>query len=263
MVSEIAEGGGLYVEPQLYDVVNAPDTAAEVRALERCARRFAARSGPGSRWLEPACGTGRYLRALLRHGRRVTGYDPLPDMLAYAARRLARVGTDWQLRDARFTTPAAHLTDLAPFDVAFCPVNSLRHLRDDRAVLAHFEQIAALLAPDGVYLVGLDLHDSECRPDEDVWESARGRLRVRQAIQYLPPEGRARVEQVVISMMVMRPRGTEYRNCTYPLRTYTEAQWSDLLDRSALRRTAVCDASGRPREGTARLPYQLEVLARR
>ena len=263
MVSEIDRGGGLYVEPLLYDVVNAPETAAEVRALERCARRFAARSGPGSRWLEPACGTGRYLRALLRHGRHVTGYDPLPDMRAYAAGRLARAGTDWQLRDARFTTPPAELADLAPFDVAFCPVNSLRHLRDDRAVLAHFEQIAGLLASGGVYLVGLDLHDSDHVPDEDVWESARGRLRVRQVVQYLPPEGRERVEQVIISMVVMRPRGTEYRNAAYPLRTYTEEQWSRLVGRSALRRIAVCDANGRPREGTARLPYQLEVLAPR
>jgi SAM-dependent methyltransferase len=272
----VDDGGGLYLEPSLYDVVNTPDTAREVDALVRCAGTHAARSGPGSRWLEPACGTGRYLRSLLRRGRHVTGYDPAPAMRDYAAARLARAAhrpaprvpahtPPWQIVDASFTTPAAQITrqlaDHGPFDVAICPVNSLRHLPDDRAVLDHFAQIAALLAPGGVYLVGLDLHHADRQPDEDVWEAIRGGLRVQQVIQYLPPTGRSRREQVIVELLVRRPRGTEHRSYAYPLRTYTRRQWTTLVSRSALRRVATADAAGRPVAAPRGLPYQIEILA--
>jgi len=210
MTSPADTGGGLYLTPALYDVVNRPGTAAEVDALERVAQRFAP-SG-ASRWLEPACGTGRYLAVLQNRGFTVAGYDPLPGMLEYAGRRLGRRTRGWQLNVASFTSDARDISSLGPADVAFCPVNSLRHLPDDAAVLAHLGQIRQLLAPDGVYIVGLDLLRAETWPDEDLWEGARGSLHVRQLVQYLPPEPGERFEQVVIAMMVTRPRGVEHHN---------------------------------------------------
>ena len=260
MRSDPDRGGGLYLQPVLYDVVNTPETAREVDALQRAAHRFARTSGPGSVWLEPACGTGRYLRVLAGRGRKVRGYDPMPAMLAYADRRLARHAADHHLVRADFTTP---ITTLAPADVAFCPVNSVRHLTSDSAMLAHLDQIARSLAPGGVYLVGVDLHDPNRVPDEDVWQATRGSLSVQQIIQYLPPAGRARTERVIVELVVTRPRGVENHSYAYDLRTYTERQWRDLIDRSALRLVATCDQNGRPFEGTARLPYQIEVLAPR
>jgi SAM-dependent methyltransferase len=258
------DGGGLYREPLLYDVVNTPGTAAEVDALTRCARRFArGGGGPGTTWLEPACGTGRYLRVLAGRGRVVRGYDPLPDMLAFARGRLDRRGADHTLTEATFTTPARDLTALGRADVAFCPVNSLRHLMTDDEVLAHFAQVAALLAPGGVYVVGLDLHVPGRDPDEDVWRAVRGELGVQQVIQYLPPDGDDRVEQVIVSMTVDRPGGATQHDHGYGLRTYTAGQWAALVARSALRMAATCDASGKPYAGEAPLPYQLEVLAAR
>ena len=258
------DGGGLYREPLLYDVVNTPGTAAEVDALIRCARRFArGGGGPGSTWLEPACGTGRYLRALAGRGRRVRGYDPLPDMVAFARERLDRRSADHRVLPASFTTPAPDLAGLGPADVAFCPVNSLRHLMTDDDVLAHFAQVAALLAPGGVYVVGLDLLAPDAAPDEDVWTATRGGLTVQQVIQYLPPEAGDRVEHVIVSMTADRPRGRRQHDHAYGLRTYTAGQWSALVERSALRPVATCDAGGRPYASAAPLPYQLEVLAAR
>ncbi len=279
----IDPGGGLYLSPVLYDVVNGPDTAREVTALERAAARFAARSGPGSVWLEPACGTGRYLRGLWRRGRHVAGYDPAAGMRAYATRRLAAMTTPHAatrrpgakpprraIADAHFTTPAPDvaraLGRLAAADVAICPVNSLRHLRDDPAALAHLAQVAALLRPGGVYLVGIDLLHGDREPEEDVWEAARGPLRVQQVIQYLPPEDRRRREQVVVELVVTRPSGTAHHGYTYDLRTYTARQWSRLVARSALRRVGVCDAAGREVPAAAwdePRPYQIEVLSPR
>ena len=175
-------------------------------------------------------------------------------------RRLARYITDHRLIRADFTTP---ITTLTPAHVAFCPVNSVRHLPGDRAMLAHLDQIARSLTPGGVYLVGIDLHHPDRADDEDVWQATRGSLGVQQIIQYLPPTGRARTERVIVELVVTRPRGIEHHSYAYDLRTYTEHQWRDLIGRSALRRVATCDQNGRPVEGTARLPYQIEVLAPR
>ncbi len=260
MPGNVDPGGGLYLEPVLYDVVNTPDTAVEVDALERAAARFARRSGPGSVWLEPACGTGRYLRVLAGRGRKVRGYDPLPAMLDYARGRLERQGADHRLVAGDFGEP---VKGLGRADVAICPVNSFRHLQTDQAMLAHFQQIADLLAPGGVYLQGMDLHHPDRAADEDVREARRGGLAVQQVIQYLPPEGRARREGVIVELVVKRPRGTEHVSYRYDLRTYTQRQWSSLVERSALRHVATCDGEGRPYQGTALLPYQIEVLAKR
>lgn len=261
------DGGGLYLLPELYEVVNGPQTALETATLVRIADRFAAHSGPHSVWLEPACGTGRFLSALSRRNFRVRGYDPQPAMLAYAVRRLQRrqrpPAPDPVLLAADFTTPASALRGFGAVDVAICPVNSLRHLASDRDVLAHLEQIAGLLAPGGVYLVGLDLLHPGQTAEEDVSTGARGRLRVTQIVQYLPPVTGSRRERVIVEMVVDRPRGREHHSFAYDLRTYNPRQWSSLIARSALRRLAVCDASGRPVARTARLPYQIEVLAER
>lgn len=255
MGGDVATGGGFYREPALYDVVNTPGTAAEVDALERIARRFG--PPPPWRWLEPACGTGRYLRVLRGRGHDVTGHDPLPEMVDYARRRLSRWADRWRLDRCGFTDP---LPAGPPHDVAFCPVNSLRHLPDDQSLHTHLAQMRGQLVPGGIYVVGLDLHHAEVVPDEDVWEGRRGRLRVCQVIQYLPPVAGSRVEEVIVEMMVGRPRGTAHHSWRYSLRTYTEAQWCEALRDAGWRRLATCDARGHPVGPDLRLAYQLEVL---
>ena len=83
-----------YADPGVYDILHSPHTAGEVDLFQKCAREWAAPRGP---WLEPACGSGRYLRVLAAHGIRSTGFDLDPRMLAYARdmlrqkKQLARV----------------------------------------------------------------------------------------------------------------------------------------------------------------------------
>jgi len=251
---------GLYADASVYDILQTPGTAAEVDALERVE---AARSGAARRadrlWFEPACGTGRYLRVAAGRGRRVGGYDRDPDLVAYAARRLGRA-----VRTAALTDPVVPGVRPGTVDFAFIPVNTIRHLPDDAAVLAHLAQMAWLLAPGGVYVVGISLTDyAWLEPEEDVWEGARGRCRVSQVVNYLPPEPgtpRARRETVISHLTVTRPSGTEHRDDRYDLRTYDDRQWRRLIERAALRRVASYDGGGRPLAGR-RLPYQLEVLA--
>ncbi len=148
-------------------------------------------------------------------------------------------------------------------DFACNPVNSLRHLDCDRTMLAHFAQMAQVLKPGAVYLVGISLTDyGWLSEEEDLWEARRGPCQVSQLVNYLPPApgtGRARIEKVVSHLTVTRPRGTHHFDDTYDLRCYDQEEWQRLVGRSALRHLGSFDAQGRPLEGRT-VPYQLEAL---
>jgi SAM-dependent methyltransferase len=261
---------GLYADPVLYDILYTPGTAAEVDALERIERRQArGRKLKRDRlWLEPACGTGRYLRTAAGRGRRCLGFDLDDRQLDYARRRRQR-GAGRPPRYCRadmadFIAPCG-LRD-GSVDFAFNPVNSIRHLPTDRAMLDHFAQVARVLRPGAVYVVGISLVDYDwLLPEEDLWEGRRGACRVSQLVNYLPPEpgtALARVERAVSHLTVTRPREVRHFDAAYDLRCYDLRQWQALLRRSDLRRIAGCDAFGQALEGRT-LPYQLEVLGPR
>ena len=254
---------GLYDDAAVYDILSTPGTAAEVDAIEQVEAAWGGEAArrPDRLWYEPACGTGRYLRVAQRRGRRIGGYDRDPGMVAYAARRLGSA-----VRLAGLTDPMAPGVLPGAVALALNPVNSIRHLPDDRSMLAHFAQVAWLLAKGGLYVVGISLTDyTWLEPEEDLWEAARGRCRVSQLVNYLPPEPdtpRARSETVISHLTITRPGGVEHRDDRYDLRCYDRRQWRRLLERSSLRHLASCDGEGAPLGGR-RLPYQLEVLGPR
>lgn len=255
-----------YADPSVYDILHAPGTAAEIDALEKIERAFMPGRPEKSRlWFEPACGTGRYLKVAAGRGRRVAGFDLDPGMIAYAAGRAALVKATLFKADMTGFASEARRAGLAPAsaDFAFQPVNSIRHLSSDKAMLAHLTEMAAILKPGALYVVGISLTDYDwLEPEEDVWTGARGTCRVHQLVNYLPPEPgtkRARAETVLSHLTITRPRGTEHRDATYDLRTYDEKQWRALVKRSPLVRAGGFDAFGDPLDGRA-LNYQLEAL---
>lgn len=256
----------LYDAPMIYDILMTPGTAAEADVLERIHAAYVGGAARGLPWLEPACGSGRLLRVLAARGRTLVGYDLSGAMLDYARRRL---------RGAAASRVSLHRADMArgPADLtpgscgfAFNPWNTLRHLPDDAAALAHLRATAAALHPAGCYVVGISLSDPAGEAlQEDVWTGARGRCRVTQVVNYLPPDPADpadRVERALSHIVVSRPRGETHHDAVEALRTYTPDQWEDLLARSPWRVAASLDQSGRPLpEGLA--PYQLDVLVRR
>lgn len=250
------QGGGLYLEPLVYDVVNGPGTAREVDALIR-----ASGSRPGSVWLEPACGTGRYLRVLGRRGARCVGFDLDRGMLDYARTTLRRRGLQSRVRVleadmADFIGLVGH----ARHDVAFVLVNSMRHLLRPAQVRSHFEQVRAALRPGGLYIVGISLsrYDEE-EPSEDVWVGRRGACVVRQIVQYIPPDRARRRETVFSHLQVDRPSGRSYLDSRYELRSYDQRQWNSVVRASGLERLGAIDDLGQE-VGEQPVNYQLEVL---
>jgi SAM-dependent methyltransferase len=246
-----AETPALYADALVYDVLHTPGTAEDVATVER----IAARHAPGAPrvWLEPACGSGRCLRLAARRGRRVIGIDLDAGMIAYARRRAAEAGLGGRSRyivaDMRDFSG-----DVAPgsVGVAFNLINTIRHLHTDRDMLEHFAQVARALHPRGIYVVGLSLAAYGVEPpSEDVWEGARGRLRVQQVVSYEPPDSSERLERVISVVTAMRPRGEAQSVSSYALRAYDPGQWRRLVGRSALETAAEVDETGAAHPATA------------
>ncbi len=259
--------GDWYEYPSWYDILHSAGTADEVTGLEAIEDRFSrARRGASapSTWLEPMCGTARYLRVAASRGTRVVGLDQNERMLAYARERFESGGLPSRLLCADATA----FTSPVRIDFAFCLINSLRHLDSDRAMLDHFASIASALKKGAVYAVGIDLamYGAEF-PSEDVWEGARGRCAVKQVIQYLPGDRDERTERAISHIEVRTPSGLRTLDTVYPLRTYDEAQFQRLVSRSALRIVALSDPWGDdPVTGAGGViagSYRIYILARR
>lgn len=264
---------GIYDDPLVWDILNSPGTAAEASMLERLALRFgAARNRRRLVFLEPACGTGRYLRVLARRGHRVVGFDSSPTMIAYARRRLSSAPRGrWRLFEADLERFAGRMPSRS-VDLAFNLHNSIRHLASDRAVRFHLRDIARVLRPGGIYALGISLSEyGRELPEEDTWTGRRGRTTVHQLVQYLPPgtapprlaarRAAGRTEWVVSHLALERPSGVEHRDAVYPLRCYDAGEWRRLLARSPLQHVATVNGFGDPIAARA-TPYAIDLLQR-
>ncbi len=237
-----------YDDPLSYDIVHQPGTAAEVRGLGRIERRFSLvspRTKPAV-WFEPACGTGRYLRAAAKRGKRVLGIDLNPRMVAFAKRAFREAGLRGDVRAADMTQAPTHIRP-GSVDFAFCLINSIRHLPTDRAMLAHLRAVRGLLKPGGVYCVGIGLtHYGAEFPSEAVFSASRGGVRVTQFAQFLVPSARA--EPIINHLTIETGRGASKRtihfNNVYTLRCYSGAQWTDLVERAGWEIAGVVDEQG-------------------
>lgn len=239
----------LYRDAGVYDILHTPGTAGEVDGLLRTASQFCDRSRLTI--LEPACGSGRYLRVLAGRGHRVLGFDIDPTMVTYARDRIEKSGLTRRARVVRLDMErfAGALPDgWANFDLAFNLINTIRHLETDEALLNHLREIRGVLQPGGVYLVGLNLSAPPFeQPSEDVWEGRRGRCHVRQLVRYIPPANpRVRKEQVISHLSITTPGGTRYADSSYWLRTYTLRQWRTIVRASGLQIAGAFDEAGSP-----------------
>ncbi|MCW5767882.1 MAG: class I SAM-dependent methyltransferase [Phycisphaeraceae bacterium] len=240
---------GLYGQPDLYDILHGPDTEWEVRGLFRIARRFLGPRDPATmRWLEPACGTGRYLRIAAKRGVRVVGFDRSPEMISYAQARMKDLGVSRRanLFVGDMVGFEAHVKP-ASIDLAFNLINTIRHLPSDRAMLAHLAGIRAVTKPNGVVVVGISLSAyGKEEAQEDIWRGKRGRIEVTQIVNYEPAEdGPGKRKEMVYSHMLVRgPKGDAHFDDAYGLRSYDLRQWREITSRAGLECIAVIDEQG-------------------
>lgn len=238
-----------YSLPHYYDILHEPGTSAEVDGLLGIMRRFVGDVNEPV-WIEPACGTGRYLIEAARRGVFGAGFDIMPKMVDYARDRADEFGvadrTDFFVADMRSFNKSRRLR---PAHLAFNLINTIRHVTSDAAMLDHFRCIAESLAPGGVYAVGISVCAYGLEPEtEDVWRGKRGGVEVNQVVNYIPAFGRngnaARTERVISHLTVSGKGNEEHIDSTYGLRSYDREQWRALIDKSAMEIIATTDEHG-------------------
>jgi SAM-dependent methyltransferase len=241
----------LYADPEIYDILHDEDTRADVSRFVRIARAVspALRTVKHLRWLEPASGSGRYLLACAARGDTALGIDLSPAMIAYTlqqARTKPRIAGAvgglvgrMEAFDAAKATWAGPRRAFASAHIAFNPINSIRHLATDAAMLKHLACVRDHVHPQGVYIIGLSLSAYGLESvSEDVWSGTRGGVTVTQVVQYEPPDLdatgiTARRERVISHLTISRAGvADEHRDSAYWLRTYNLAQWTALIARS-------------------------------
>lgn len=194
-------GPDWYDEALYYDVLFSWDASTE--------RAFVL--GASAKWgvatpdwiLEPFCGTGRMLRVM--PGRPV-GLDLNPAMARFARRATgARV---FQGDASRFA--------LAPgsFDLAYCLIDSFRHLPDYGAARDHFRCVADALRPGAVYVLGFDISEGrDAEESLEEWKGQRGDITVKGRVQVLGDvDPQTRHETMLVELDVRH--GKERRTIT-------------------------------------------------
>jgi SAM-dependent methyltransferase len=244
----------IYADPMVYDVLHSPGTAKEVDGLIRLAGRFV--KGPVRRVLEPACGTGRYLRFFAARGFDVVGMDLSEAMAEYAEPRVRKAGQRARGRQPKVEISAGDMCDMrtvetASVDFAFNMINTVRHLQNDEQLRRHLNEVARAMRPGAVYAVGISLSVYGFEGvSEDVWGGKRGGMSVHQVITYFPPKGatagreRYRGEAVHSHLTILRSGKESHIDSRYELRSYSQAQWDAAILSSGLRTRAIVDEVG-------------------
>jgi SAM-dependent methyltransferase len=208
-----------YDYPQYYDIAFQGFTRLEANFVEAACRKYC--RFQASRFLEPACGSGRLITELASRGYQVTGFDLSQPALGYLRRRLAR-------RRLYADTHEAEMSDFRldySADAAYCMPNTFRHLLSEQAARAHLECIASSLRPGGIYVLGMNLLPSGAGR----WTERRGKTKVTVAERVLRTDHRRRIEHVQVCLTARRGSKELRMRHQYQLRTYTRRQFRRLL----------------------------------
>ncbi len=249
-----------YDHPKWYDILHARGTAAEVTGIETIAERFAGwdRDDRYLNLLEPACGTARHLRVAARRGHRCWGLDVAEPMLQYARDRLSEAGLKAKILNLDMAAFSADDLQLGHerIDVAFCFINSVRHLPTDEAMVSHLRSVKRVLGKQGVYALGIGMSSYGSEGEsEDVWKGSRGTCTVTQMAQYLPPpnlivgKGGSEIEpqrneRVISQLAVTTPSREVFVSHAFSLRTYNADEFQRVLEKAGMEVVGLVDEFG-------------------
>ncbi len=216
-----------YATPRYYDIIFDADTPREADFLDAVFDEHVTTTTRGRlKLLEPACGTGRLLKAMHDRGYACTGFDLEPGMVAYAHRNApdARV---FQAAMQDFTLPQALRGQL---DGAFNLVSTFKYLPPDPDAATHLRLVADALKPGGVYALGLHLSEyGETAKNRERWVAQRDGTHVVCNIQGWPPDAATRTEHVRSRLIVTEQDTTRHYESEWDFYTYDEGQLQWLL----------------------------------
>ena len=218
----------LYDLPEIYDVAFSWDLSEEIGFFNRVFRRHA--PFPVRQILEPACGTGRFLRTLPAFGFHVTGYDINPTMLQYAENSIAAAGYEGSVQ----TTLADMISADVPgrFDAAFNSINSIGHLHSNDEIISHLKATGSSLREGGIYVVHLNFAHQGKLPDGNRWTMERSGIRVKTWWRILNEDRESRLSHQIGSFEVEKDGKIDRFDDRYSMRLWLFIDFEDLLRRS-------------------------------
>ncbi len=216
--------GHLYDYPKYYDVLFGSEWREELDFLVGAFDLYSLRTV--STVFEPACGTGRLLVRLAKAGYEVGGVDLNESAVDYCNDRLERQGFD----------RCAFVGDMTSFKLprkvgaAFNLINGFRHLLSEQEAIAHLNCVANILPVGGLYVLGLHLTPTVGVPlQKESWTARRGQLRITTRMWTLDSSLRKRIERVGFTYHVHTPSKKFRVADEIQFRTYTRAQFLQLI----------------------------------
>ena len=220
----------LYGLPQIYDIAFSWDLSREIEFLKGVFERHV--SFPVRKILEPACGSGRFLRTLPSHGFRVTGYDINPVMLKYAEDSVATAGCGGSVRIVLADMVSAEIP--GEFDAAINLIGSIGYLHSDDGVISHLRATGSSLREGGIYLVQVNFaHEGEL-PDGDHWTMEREGISVKTSWRILREDRESRLSHQVGRFEVEQEGNIVKFDDRHTLRLWLYSELKELVHRSGM-----------------------------
>jgi SAM-dependent methyltransferase len=213
-----------YDYPQYYDLAFADETPAEAAFIAEACRKYA--TGNVHRLLEPGCGSGRLVRALVEEGFHLTAFDTSEPALGFLRAKLRRRNQTADL----FTADMVDFKLPQPVDAAFNTYNTFRHLLTEEAAKRHLECVAAAVRPGGVFILGLHLLPPDASEEcIERWTAYRGKEKVVFTLRVIATDRRHRIERLRVTLLARNSRRELRLADEFDLRMYTAAQLKKLL----------------------------------
>ena len=218
----------LYDIPEVYDIAFAWDLSQEIDFFKRLFETYV--PFPVHHVLEPACGTGRFLRTLPTHGFQVTGYDINPTMLRYAEGSVAAANCGESVRALLANMISAEVS--GEFDAVFNSINSIGYLHSDEDVVSHLEATGSSLREGGIYIVHLNFAHEGKLPGGDRWTMERNGISVETWWRVLREDRATKLSHQIASFEVGRDGRIERFDDRHTLRLWLFSDLECLVRKS-------------------------------
>ena len=215
-----------YDVPRFWDLAFSEDTKLEADFIQAAAAKYC--DFPVKSIYEPGCGGGRLIVELAERGLLVTGIDQSGAAIEFASQVIAKNGLKacLQVGDMRDELPGQ------TFDLAYCLVNTFRHLVTEEDAVRHLQSVASMLRPGGLYIIGMHLLPPDAdEEDEEEWTVESDDVSVLMELVVAGCDRKTRLENLEFTMTanVSGQTAPIVRQSTYQMRTYEAQHMSSLL----------------------------------
>lgn len=194
----MTESTDCYDVPQYWDLAFDDDTLDEAKFIEAVAAKYY--DFPLKSLYEPGCGGGRLVMEMANRGYSVTATDLSEASIEYANERLAENST-------RHTVVVADMRSFRAepqVDLAYCFVNTFRHLLTEEDAVTHLQSVAASVRSGGLYLIGMHLLPPDAdEEDEEDWSVTQDDITVNMRLDVAACDRETREETLRFQMQVM------------------------------------------------------------